>query len=557
MKAASIATWLGAAAIMLAPAAAEGQTESPGKVPYDRWCAGCHGVEGRGDGPGAATMLPRPRDFTTGKYEIRSTPSGALPTDDDLRGVILDGMPGTAMPGWRDHLSDREVADLIDYLQTFSRFFESQPPPEPMTIASAPAAGEEAIAEGREFYEKIECNKCHGEQGRGDGPSAPTLEDDQDRPVRAADLSENWLFNGGGSVEEIHERLVTGLNGTPMPSFHDLIAAEFMTEDQLWNVAHYVRSLALEDPPAAREVVRAARVEGDLPASVDDAAWETAERFYVPLVGQVVVHPRWFAPTVDGVWIQALHNGSEVALRLVWHDPSESPDPRWDEWQSKVAALTEAALVAGAGDTLAGEADTTAALADTSAAVESAPAGQLGDALVIQFPRTIPEGMERPYFLMGDERNPVYLWRWESGEGVASELLARGLARYEPLGGAEPGFVATEAVYEDGEWRLMLRRTTDGGGVEDRLAFESGRAIPMALFAWDGSNGESGTQGSIGSWYFLYLDQPTASTVYVAPILATLLTAALGVVVVRRAQRRAHGGNERRSRTESTEGGRA
>jgi DMSO reductase family type II enzyme heme b subunit len=189
--------------------------------------------------------------------------------------------------------------------------------------------------------------------------------------------------------------------------------------------------------------------------------------------------------------------------------------------------------------------------------VESAPAGQLGDALVIQFPRTIPEGMERPYFLMGDERNPVYLWRWESGEGVASELLARGLARYEPLGGAEPGFVATEAVYEDGEWRLMLRRTTDGGGVEDRLAFESGRAIPMALFAWDGSNGESGTQGSIGSWYFLYLDQPTASTVYVAPILATLLTAALGVVVVRRAQRRAHGGNERRSRTESTEGGRA
>jgi cytochrome c oxidase cbb3-type subunit 2 len=129
MRAASIATWLGAAAIVLAPAAAEGQTESPGKVPYDRWCAGCHGVEGRGDGPGAATMLPRPRDFTTGKYEIRSTPSGALPTDDDLRGVILDGMPGTAMPGWRDHLSDREVADLIDYLQTFSRFFESQPPP--------------------------------------------------------------------------------------------------------------------------------------------------------------------------------------------------------------------------------------------------------------------------------------------------------------------------------------------------------------------------------------------------------------------------------------------
>lgn len=559
MRAGTLTMGFAAVAIVMAPGAAVGQADAPGKATYDRWCAGCHGVEGRGDGPGAATMLPRPRDFTTGKYEIRSTPSGALPTDDDLRGVILDGMPGTAMPGWRDHLDDREVADLIDYLQTFSRFFESQPAPEPMTIAAATSAGEEAIAEGREFYEKIECNKCHGEQGRGDGPSAPTLEDDQDRPVRAADLSENWLFNGGGSVEEIHERLVTGLNGTPMPSFHDLVAAEFLTEDQLWNVAHYVRSLAPEDPPRVREVVRAGRIEGELPGSVDDEAWEAAERFYVPLVGQVVVEPRWFAPTVDGVWVQALHNGGEVALRLVWHDPSESPDPRWDEWRSKVAALMEATPAGAVADTTAAgtEPDTMAAGADTSSAGASAAIGRPGDALVVQFPREIPEGMERPYFLMGDERNPVYLWRWESGEAGASELLARGLARYEPLEGVERGFVTAQAVYEEGEWRLMLRRTLDGGGIEDRLAFEPGRAIPMALFAWDGSNGETGTQGSIGSWFFLYLDQPTASTVYIAPILATLLTAALGVVVVRRAQRRADGGVERRSRTESTEGGRA
>ena len=149
--------------------------------------------------------------------------------------------------------------------------------------------------------------------------------------------------------------------------------------------------------------------------------------------------------------------------------------------------------------------------------------------------------MERPYFLMGDDRDPVYLWRWESGQ-QASELLARGLARYEPLGGSQPGALIAEAVFDQGEWRLMLRRTMDAGGVEDRLGFEPGRAIPMALFAWDGSNGETGTQGAIGSWYFLYLDQPTASSVYVTPVLATLLTAALGVVVVRRAQRRARNG---------------
>ncbi len=535
--------WPLLAALFVAPASVTAQDSQTGKAEYDRWCAGCHGVDGKGDGPGAGTMMPRPRDFTTGRYQIRSTPSGALPTDEDLTSVILDGMPGTAMPGWRDHFGEREVQELVAHIKSFSPFFESQPAPEPVEIVSAPGADDAALAEGREFYEKIECNKCHGEAGRGDGPSAPTLEDDDDRPIRAADLTENWFFNGGGSVEEIHERLVTGLNGTPMPSFQDLIAAEFMTEEQLWHVAQYVRSLAPEEPPVVREVVRAGRVEGDLPASVDDAAWETAERVYVPLVGQVIARPRWFSPTVDGVWVQALHNGRELTMRLVWHDPSESPDPDWDEWRDKVLALMAFAdaPVAESPDSAAAEAPAESAPgggADTTAVAAASPGAPFPDALVVQFPRSIPEGMERPYFLMGDDRDPVYLWRWESGR-QASEMLARGLARYEPLGGAQAGAVTAEAVFDQGEWRLMLRRTMDAEGVADRLGFEPGRAIPMALFAWDGSNGETGTQGAIGSWYFLYLDQPTASTVYVTPVLATLLTAALGVVLVRRAQRRA------------------
>jgi DMSO reductase family type II enzyme heme b subunit len=495
-------------------------------------------------------MMPRPRNFTSGKYQIRSTPSGALPTDEDILSVILDGMPGTAMPGWRDHFDDQESRDLVAYLKYFSAFFETQSEAEPLPVTSAPGADEEALAEGKEFYEKIECNKCHGAAGRGNGPSAPTLEDDDDRPVRAADLTENWLFNGGGSVEEIHERLITGLNGTPMPSFHDLIASEFMTEEQLWHVAQYVRSLSPEEPPRVNEVVRGARIEGELPGSVDDEAWEAAERFYVPLVGQVIVDPRWFAPTVDGVWVQALHNGRELALRIIWHDPSRSPDPEWEEWRAKVASL-----MTSAGLPETAEPTDSLATADTTASAPGSAAIDPPDALVVQFPRSIPEGMERPYFLMGNDRDPVYLWRWENGRQGAEERLARGLAVNEPLNGAKPGAVTAEVVYDDGEWRLMLRRAMDAGDVEDRLGFEAGRAIPMALFAWDGSNGESGTQGSIGSWYFLYLDQPTASTVYVAPILATLLTAALGVVVVMRAQRRARNGAVERSRTDSTKGG--
>ena len=63
----------------------------PGRTSYDKHCALCHGTAGKGDGPAADLLLPRPRDFTAGKYKIRTTPSGQLPTDDSLE--PSDGPP--------------------------------------------------------------------------------------------------------------------------------------------------------------------------------------------------------------------------------------------------------------------------------------------------------------------------------------------------------------------------------------------------------------------------------------------------------------------------------
>ena len=171
---------------ILGATAAPAQDAQPAKATYDKWCAGCHGVDGKGEGFAAATMLPRPRDFTTALYQIRATPSGALPTDEDIRRVIDVGMPGTAMPGWAKHLGEQERMALVAYLKAFSPRFENQDPPEPIEIGSAPGESEEALAEGRQIYEKIECWKCHGQAGRGGGPSAPTLEDDQGFPIAAA-----------------------------------------------------------------------------------------------------------------------------------------------------------------------------------------------------------------------------------------------------------------------------------------------------------------------------------------------------------------------------------
>ena len=497
---------LALAALMVAT-----QDTTAGKTVYQKWCAGCHGDNGDGAGEGARYMLPSPRDFTGAIYQIRSTASGNLPTDADLMRAIDDGLPGTAMPGWSTRLSDRERRDVMAYIKTFSTFFaDTTLRPQALDFGSAPGGGDDAIRIGRQFYDSIGCRKCHGDQGRGDGPSSPTLKDDAGHPIFAANLRENWRFNGGGTVEDIYRRLRTGLDGTPMPSFSDLLEQKFLTDQELWHVAQYVRSLSPDEAPAVRDVIHAPRISTALPRSPDDSAWGGVDRYWFPLEGQIIRQTRWFAPAVSGVWVQAVHTTDSVALRIVWDDRSQSPDTAWNAHMAR----------------------TFAALASDEAG--AAQPGSWPDQIAVQFPMTIPSGMERPYFLMGSSSAPVYQWRWSSAaRGAAVAGLARGLERFDPL---QNSGIGAHGVYDHGQWRVVFTRALALTDTTSQLPFRTDRAIPVAFFAWDGSNGEHGTRMAISTWYFLALDKPVPASVFISPVLAMALTLGLGLLVVWRAQ---------------------
>lgn len=510
--------WLVLAALALLPLPLRAQDANAdgaaGKPVYDRWCAGCHGTEGRGDGPGAPTMLPRPRDFTRALYQVRTTGSGELPTDADILHVINVGMPGTAMPGWEDLLSTRERENLVAYLKTMSRFFNDAQPPVPMEFSKTPRASDERLAEGAAIYERVECQKCHGLQGRADGTSAPTLKDDADLPIYPANLTQNWLYNGGGAVEDIYRRLRTGLDGTPMPTFTDLIDAGVVTDDQLWSLAHYVRSLSPARPPNVREVITAAVItEGELPTSATDERWADVDRFFIPMVGQIVVKPRWFDPRVKNLWVQALHDSTDVALLVSWSDPSRSPDGTWTPFAQRIVDMM-------------GPKD------EGSTWAPGAP-----DQLVVQFPQTLPTGMERPYFLQGDARRPAYLWSWRSDQDRAVEMVSRGLGTGQEQAAASQQVSAT-ASWADGEWRVLFRRSLSTPDTTADLQLPGATVVPVAFQVWDGDNGEAGNQAAVSTWYFLALEEAVPVSVFVAPIAAFLLTAGLGMVVVARAQKR-------------------
>src|SRR2546425_9289196 len=231
---------------------------------------------------------------------------------------------------------------------------------------------------------------------------------------------------------------------------------------------------------------------------------------WFPLEGQVIHKSRWFAPAVAGVWVQALHDGKTLALRVSWDDRTESPDTAWLKFEQRIL------------ETVAGD--------DSSPGPKAEP---WPDQLAVQFPRDLPQGMERPYFLVGATTDPMYQWRWTSRPRRAFGGLARGIERFDTL----PGAPAGEATYEHGEWRLVLTRALATPDTANEVQLEAGRAIPMAFFAWDGSSGEHGSRMAVSTWYFLALDRPTPPGVFISPVLAMLVTLGLGLVVVRRGQR--------------------
>ncbi|HZR82720.1 MAG TPA: cytochrome c [Candidatus Binatia bacterium] len=256
------------AAMGAAPAAARASDaqrdamRAQGQNVYGTHCVGCHGVAGDGKGPAAEMLIVKPRDFTKGLFKFRSTPNGTLPTDEDLYRTITRGVNRTSMPEW-SLLPDRERFAVVEYVKSFYPEWDQRGAGAPIYIPSPPATllTPESIARGRELYEMLECGRCHGPQGQGDGPSAKTLEPDAWGNHQVPFNFTKGALKSGAAPQDVYRTFMTGLNGTAMPSFADVFDqpdGESIHPGDAWNLVSYILSLRQSGArtaaaPAAKE----------------------------------------------------------------------------------------------------------------------------------------------------------------------------------------------------------------------------------------------------------------------------------------------------------------
>lgn len=208
---------------------------------YQKMCSACHGENGEGNGPSAASMKVLPNNFTKGIFKYRSTPFGAPPTDSDIENVIKKGLKGSAMPSWEGSLTDDEIDALIGLIKSFS----------PVTFNTAgipiksPRFKKPDIHRGKKLFFQRGCTICHGYNGEGDGELADNLTNDDGTKAYPRDLSNHKNYRMGADREEIFMRISTGLNGTPMFGFADELYPEEMED-----IASYLVSLYKEKKKA-------------------------------------------------------------------------------------------------------------------------------------------------------------------------------------------------------------------------------------------------------------------------------------------------------------------
>ncbi len=491
-------------------------------------CASCHGPAGKGDGPAASALYPKPRDFTTGVFRFKSTPDAQYPTAADFARIISSGIPRTAMPGFTGVLTPTEVTDLGTFVMTLA---PARAPAEdirqPLPIPAQPEFTPHLVAQGRKVYVAMGCGLCHGDSGKGDGGASWSLKDDSGWPLPPADFTLG-IYKAGSQPQDLYRTIMIGVPGTPMPNFRGAIASGMKVDgldpgvDMVWALTAYLKSLNTGAPAPGL----AAGAEIPVEPSADSAmftdplhsAWQTIAP------QRIALSPLWqrrgFAPVVE---VRAAASADRVAIAMSWPDSTAnfaqgSVDQFADagglmfSLTSEVPPLAMGALSAALHQ---GNAPFLVNLWQWKADRQlNADAGWLHDGP--QAGRTLPDmyPYKTGHLSSGPltEHDPVFISAWQAGNPKSDPtMLGRTVleANAQGIGTLTWQPVADQSVagvgrHIDGSWHVVFVRSLTEASPLD-VSFASLSRIPVAFAVWDGAAADRNGTKLISGWHFLTL----------------------------------------------------
>jgi cytochrome c oxidase cbb3-type subunit 2 len=483
---------------------------------YLHHCAGCHGREGRGDGPAAEQLLPRPRDFSGSEFRYAASGADREHILADLERTISRGVPRSGMPGFGGVLTETEIAGLARYVLEIREQGEQLAlPAEGIDLGERPPLTPELLARGKELYVMLSCNTCHGDSGRGDGMNAESLVDFQGRPVRPADFT-SGLFKTGQTPEDLCRTVLRGVPGTPMVAYEATLSQE--NEDETvntldaWAVVAYIRSFAPRPRPpgvaSGAAIVAAPALDAGMVSDPAHPAWLGVE----PTL--ITVKPLQSRPErTTFVEVRAVRTADRIAICLDWRDRT------MDVTRGEGGHPDAAAVAFGISDevpALLTDVDSVELQSKAPLYIWSWAADRQYDAATGKWHSQIAvdkateagwylfvEGSSArlPRVVVGEVTTPPGDADPRLIEHAVLEANAPGLGHFTQQPADSQSSFGT-AVWSMGSWRVLMHRSLV---TEDELdaQFTSVRRIPVSFAILDGSKGDHAGINLLSSWHWL------------------------------------------------------
>jgi mono/diheme cytochrome c family protein len=514
---------------------------SAGQQLYRQHCAGCHGVEGNGQGVAAGLLYPKPRNFRLGRYKLVST-DNSVPTRDDFDALLVRGMPGSSMPSWshlsaeqrgllideivrltgegtrersiallkeQEGLTDDEIKDPAVQEEIAADIQRNTTPGQVSSVPKFAPADAASIARGKDLYVKQACVSCHGSEGKGDG--VQKMIDDEGVPLRPRDLTRG-IYKGGHDVASLYRRMYHGMPGTPMP------ASKNLTPEQIVDLSHFLLSLSTDRSRQAvilkREKIVAREVTA-LPADSGADAWRMSQPTPIRLT------PLWWRDNAPfEVNVQAVHDGRDIAFRLEWEDPVA------DSHAGKVEAFKDAVAM----EVVPGPDEPFLGMGSATSPVDlwmwDADLRRSGGDLEQIYPRTVvdiyPFSEQTPETAEYDRPGTKTAQQPDVSLPAKSvgNLIVRSAERpsgASSLAGAGPGsatfrfaksqLVAAVGHWNHGRWTVLFRRSLNVGNSEHGVSLIPGKSASVAFAVWDGAQRDRNGQKQISIWQELVLER--------------------------------------------------